>query len=83
MKTPNRILIYPTPISSLLQPMFLLRLVRFRWRIIMATVVISSAFAIWSASQTHSARTIIYVEGLGPGGSLTNVDYPGMPVPRK
>ena len=79
MNTPTRVLIRPMSAFWLLQPAFLFRLVRFRWRMVLAMVVISSGVALWAAVRTHSARAVIYVEGLGLGGVLTNVDCAGMP----
>jgi len=80
MPIPTRILLRPASVTSLLRPAFIVRLLRFRWRIIAAVVAMTVGVALWAAFTPYSARTIIYVEGLGPEGILTNVDRSGLTI---
>jgi len=80
MKPPTRVLIRPASASVFFRPAFLLDLLRFRWRIVAAVLALTSALTVWAALRPYSATTVIRVEGLGPGGILTNVDCARMPI---
>jgi hypothetical protein len=70
---PTRILIRPAPIVSLLRLAFILRLLQFRWRIIIAATALSLGVTLWISFTPYSARTVIY------SPKETNSDFPPMP----
>jgi uncharacterized protein involved in exopolysaccharide biosynthesis len=80
MKHPTRILIRPGSAAAFLRPAFILDLLRFRWRLVLAVLTLATPLAVWTALRPYSATAVIYVEGLGPGGILTNVDCARIPL---
>jgi len=45
---------------------------------IAVVVTLTVGVTLWAVFRPYSARTMIYVEGLGPGGIVTNVDWNGL-----
>jgi hypothetical protein len=60
MKTPGRVLLHPSSALLFLRPAFLLRLVRFRWRIVVVMLAISSGLTQWATLKPYSAVALIY-----------------------
>ena len=74
MPVPSRILLRPASMISCFRPDFILQVLRYRWRFVAAVMTLTVGFVLWSVFTPYSASTIIYVQGLGPEGVVTNAD---------